>query len=820
MSSTIDWLPLNPVHCWLIVLSILHATWQCGLLWLVYNALSQVLVRSSIHFQFRLAMGTLLMMGVIPLANAFLISTRAARPDAILCASESYVETGRIPLVAISKIYAERELRQSVTYRHELSGADSDGAPPQADDQTRQLSALGSKDSLQSDTAISGASGAINPTALSAEIQWEVVLSVCVACAYLVGLAFMLCRILSALASHWRLVSTVQRPEHQNHFPESIRKIARRAASQFGRSLNLRLGAYQGKGVAIVIGVLRPTVLLNTTVLTGLTPVQIEQVLIHELAHIHRWDPLTQLLQRLVESLLFFHPSVWSLSREVSGLRERCCDEAVVQSHSRIEYAKTLLSVLEARPTSSPFALGFTGSFASGFQARVSALLLEKPSVSSTDRVLPVLGTSTGLVLAGLLSVLFFANPNDAPTPQAGNQAPVFQVVDSDAATWIQVDPKKVDPFGVMVGGRVLELQQRKPEDLTLSAGLPTDEARFTQWQFGDFESTSVALMLVGTDESHRIYLDRNRDRILDSKELLAKPVLGKAWVTELDVEVRDIENRTYRAKRQIAITPMSAGSRLRINTLGFFQGQVDVSGRAVAFRRYDKDGNGIPTDSSDQISVDLDGNDDFDELSERFSVRPVLELSGQSYSMFSDRLGHELKLQLVKDFGEIDFQFALADAQAGLRSLQGSLRDESGHLIAIRAEDLLVRVPAGRYAIEHLVLVAHDEDGTEWRMTLASSSDQSWFQVQANARLEVPLLTSLHFRVDSNNPPSSDGSRSIQPSLVSHNGLMVTELKCEDAAKSNGWDQGVAARFELVSSESSSKLPVWPHATCSSGFG
>ncbi|HBE66991.1 MAG TPA: hypothetical protein DDW52_02475, partial [Planctomycetaceae bacterium] len=399
--------------------------------------------------------------------------------------------------------------------------------------------------------------------------------------------------------------------------------------------------------------------------------------------------------------------------------------------------------------------------------------------------------------------------------------APIaVQSGDSKESEWVQADLTKVDPFALMIGGKVLKPQKRKADDLTVAEGVDAENASFAQWQFGDFESTSVAIMRVGASDSPRLYLDRNRDRILDTTELLAGPTLGNSWVTELDIEVRDIKGRVYHAARQIAITPTSGGSRLRVNTLGFYQGKTDFNGRTVSLRRFDKDGNGIPTDAGDQLCIDIDGNNEFDEFIERFSVRPVLEFAGESYSVFSDRLGHEINLQLVEDFGEIDFQFSLADPDANLISLEGSLRDESGHLVAIRGNDLRKSVPAGRYAIDNLVLVVQDKDGAEWRLTLASSSDQSWFQVQAKSQLSIPLLKSLSFRIGPNTQLNYDGSRTMQPSLVSINGLAVTEFKCDDPAKSNHWDHGVSAKFTLVAPEDSAPYPSWTNTTCSSGFG
>lgn len=96
----------------------------------------------------------------------------------------------------------------------------------------------------------------------------------------------------------------------------------------------------------VVVGVLKPMIILPTAALSGWTPEQMELVLLHELTHIRRWDTLTNLVQRVVESLLFFHPVVWCVSRWVRTEREHCCDE-IVLSHRRepIVYAQTLAAL-------------------------------------------------------------------------------------------------------------------------------------------------------------------------------------------------------------------------------------------------------------------------------------------------------------------------------------------------------------------------------------------------------------------------------------------------------------------------------------------
>jgi len=75
-------------------------------------------------------------------------------------------------------------------------------------------------------------------------------------------------------------------------------------------------------------------------------------VLLHELAHVRRWDNLVNFLQRIVESLLFFHPAVWWVSRWLRRDREECCDAVVVAHTAKPQaYAELLVALGYAEVT-------------------------------------------------------------------------------------------------------------------------------------------------------------------------------------------------------------------------------------------------------------------------------------------------------------------------------------------------------------------------------------------------------------------------------------------------------------------------------------
>ncbi|MCP4549857.1 MAG: hypothetical protein GY835_25660 [bacterium] len=113
----------------------------------------------------------------------------------------------------------------------------------------------------------------------------------------------------------------------------------------FDLRIKTPIRAFQTARVKIpcVIGWLRPVILVPTSALSGLSVGQLELILIHELAHIRRHDIAIGYLQIVVETLLFFHPATWWISRQIRIERENCCDDLTVQvTGDQLAYARAL----------------------------------------------------------------------------------------------------------------------------------------------------------------------------------------------------------------------------------------------------------------------------------------------------------------------------------------------------------------------------------------------------------------------------------------------------------------------------------------------
>src|SRR5213080_1800988 len=114
--------------------------------------------------------------------------------------------------------------------------------------------------------------------------------------------------------------------------------------------------------VPAVLGLVRPVILVPASALTGLTPLQLDALLAHELAHVRRYDYLVNLIQSVIETLLFYHPAVWWASQQVREEREHCCDDlAVVVCGDAHLYATALLGMERLRVATPGFALAAAG---------------------------------------------------------------------------------------------------------------------------------------------------------------------------------------------------------------------------------------------------------------------------------------------------------------------------------------------------------------------------------------------------------------------------------------------------------------------------
>ena len=185
--------------------------------------------------------------------------------------------------------------------------------------------------------------------------------------------------------------------------------------------------------VPLVLGHLRPVILIPIGVLSGLPTAQIEAILMHELAHIRRHDYLLNVLQRLMETLFFYHPATWWISSVIRNEREYCCDDVVVSmTGGTYEYASVLATLERNRISSHEPALATTGG---QLMKRIQRLLQPSRSVSAFAPVFAV------LILLGTAAISMAAMRLRAPGQlSTGAKDPVSATAKSSYSKWIDED--------------------------------------------------------------------------------------------------------------------------------------------------------------------------------------------------------------------------------------------------------------------------------------------------------------------------------------------------------------------------------------------
>jgi beta-lactamase regulating signal transducer with metallopeptidase domain len=247
--------------------------------------------------------------------------------------------------------------------------------------------------------------------------------------AWLLGVACLSTRTVGG----WRLIHRLRRSALLEA-PEVVYVNFVRLCERLGITRQVSLYISQHIQGPLAIGIVRSLVILPASALMALSPEQLEAVLAHELAHVRRADYFWNLIQTMVETLLFFHPAVWWLGRRLRQQRELCCDDVAVESCADpLVYATALLRLEERRSQRLNLAMALDGHRPwSGLSLRIARILGETNGEKSPRELVPV--PLAGICAVFLLVLLpmpqLFAglrkNQQPQTAPPAVSAAPTF----------------------------------------------------------------------------------------------------------------------------------------------------------------------------------------------------------------------------------------------------------------------------------------------------------------------------------------------------------------------------------------------------------
>jgi bla regulator protein blaR1 len=151
--------------------------------------------------------------------------------------------------------------------------------------------------------------------------------------------------------------------------------------------------------VPVMIGFLKPLIILPVIMFNNLTAEQLEAILLHELAHIKRNDYLLNIFQSIVETILFFNPFVWLISKSIRIEREHCCDDLVITGQVQpMHYAKALVALEEYRLTANALAMAAADNKQHLFHRIKRIMEMKTKNINYTQKLLAVLIIAVGLI--------------------------------------------------------------------------------------------------------------------------------------------------------------------------------------------------------------------------------------------------------------------------------------------------------------------------------------------------------------------------------------------------------------------------------------
>jgi beta-lactamase regulating signal transducer with metallopeptidase domain len=180
----------------------------------------------------------------------------------------------------------------------------------------------------------------------------------------------------------------------------------RKAVEEFGSPRPVAICVSDQLRVPTAIGFIRPLVVMPSWTMQELSPTELNAILLHELAHLRRWDDWTNLVQKILGALFFFHPAVWWIEKKLSLEREMACDDLVLaRTASPWVYAECLVSLAEKSFLRRGLALAQAAvNHMAHVSLRVSQILdVNRPSATRVWRPAPIL--LSGISLACLVAI-------------------------------------------------------------------------------------------------------------------------------------------------------------------------------------------------------------------------------------------------------------------------------------------------------------------------------------------------------------------------------------------------------------------------------
>ena len=254
----------------------------------------------------------------------------------------------------------------------------------------------------------------------------------------------------------------------------------------------------------------------------------------------------------------------------------------------------------------------------------------------------------------------------------------------------------------------------------------------------------SRALVVV-VDGKTRLYVDANRDRTLDEKDLIDG--LGPTWRVHLPYErTTEVPESPEHVDRTVEIRLHRSGKTISMSTIGYLEYGMELNGRRYPARIVDGDVSGRFGDADDRLWIDLDQDGTWDPFLEQFPSRPIVRVAGKRYALLGDERGERFSLSELTGAGTVELQLA-TKGRRNPKEYRALLVGVDQTAISFGNDDGPVEVPVGRYRLATLSVKYDDEDGgPAWNFVFSGGGvvSAAWYEVKREERCVIEPLTDL----------------------------------------------------------------------------
>lgn len=354
-------------------------------------------------------------------------------------------------------------------------------------------------------------------------------------------------------------------------------------------------------------------------------------------------------------------------------------------------------------------------------------------------------------------------------------------------------------------------LSKTRPDDLEIADSIDHADALYGQFQYGSFDSRSIAIVLVRRNGTSDLYLDFNRDRAIKPGDRIKGPRDTNSWQLNLQSEYPGEEVDSWNAEdRKVAFRLSELGEFISYQTVGCLTGKLQLEqsesaqARLVDAQVVDNDGNGRFGDAEDLLLYDADNDGEFNRFTEKTNLVRGITLLDKRYMLLSNQAGTSISARLREGFGKIQIVVETAAEVISARMMLVS-RDGITVPIEVQGGDIAsAEVPAGEYRVTSLFLALKDQqEQKRWNYTFSSyyiRSDSAWSEVKANEEIKIVPLADLKFSLSKGAWAAKQkpgAVLNVKPMLITGSGMIINNCWQGDASQaSDSMSKGATIRL------------------------